>query len=102
MRILKSHPLLRMVNSYIIDSPQPSNISYWWNFGSLLGLCLVIQIISGVTLAMHYNPSVTEAFSSVEHIMRDVQNGWLIRYLHSNTASGFFFIVYLHSATRNW
>nr|QXQ00363.1 apocytochrome b [Tuber umbilicatum] len=96
MRILKSHPLLRMVNSYIIDSPQPSNISYWWNFGSLLGLCLVIQIISGVTLAMHYNPSVNEAFSSVEHIMRDVQNGWLIRYLHSNTASGFFFLVYLH------
>nr|YP_010033054.1 apocytochrome b [Tuber calosporum]QOW39559.1 apocytochrome b [Tuber calosporum] len=94
MRILKSHPLLRMVNSYIIDSPQPSNISYWWNFGSLLGLCLVIQIISGVTLAMHYNPSVNEAFSSVEHSMRDVNNGWLIRYLHSNTASGFFFLVY--------
>jgi ubiquinol-cytochrome c reductase cytochrome b subunit len=68
MRILKSHPLLRMVNSYIIDSPQPSNISYWWNFGSLLALCLIIQIVSGVTLAMHYNPSVNEAFSSVEHI----------------------------------
>ena len=96
MRILKSHPLLKLVNSYIIDSPQPSNISYLWNFGSLLAFCLIIQIATGVTLAMHYNPSVSEAFNSVEHIMRDVNNGWLIRYLHSNTASAFFFLVYLH------
>ena len=96
MRILKSHPLLKMVNSYIIDSPQPSNISYLWNFGSLLALCLIIQIVTGVTLAMHYTPSVLEAFDSIEHIMRDVNNGWLIRYLHSNTASAFFFLVYLH------
>jgi group I intron endonuclease len=96
MRILKSHPILKMVNSYMIDSPQPSNISYLWNFGSLLAFCLVIQIVTGVTLAMHYNPSVLEAFNSVEHIMRDVNNGWLIRYLHSNTASAFFFLVYLH------
>ena len=96
MRIFKSHPLLKLVNSYVIDSPQPSNISYLWNFGSLLAFCLVIQIVTGVTLAMHYNPSVIEAFNSVEHIMRDVNNGWLIRYLHSNTASAFFFIVYLH------
>jgi ubiquinol-cytochrome c reductase cytochrome b subunit len=96
MRIFKSHPLLKLVNSYIIDSPQPSNLSYLWNFGSLLAVCLVIQIITGVTLAMHYNPSVLEAFNSVEHIMRDVNNGWLIRYLHSNTASAFFFLVYLH------
>ena len=96
MRILKKHPLLRIINSYVIDSSQPSNISYMWNFGSLLGVCLIIQIITGVTLAMHYNPSSLEAFNSVEHIMRDVNNGWLIRYLHSNTASAFFFIVYLH------
>lgn len=96
MRIFKSHPLLKLVNSYVIDSPQPSNISFLWNFGSLLGFCLVIQIITGVTLAMHYNANVSEAFNSVEHIMRDVNNGWLIRYLHSNTASAFFFIVYLH------
>ena len=96
MRIFKSHALLKLVNSYIIDSPQPSNISFLWNFGSLLASCLVIQIITGVTLAMHYNASVLEAFNSVEHIMRDVNNGWLIRYLHSNTASAFFFIVYLH------
>ena len=96
MRIFKSHPLLKLVNSYVIDSPQPSNISFLWNFGSLLAFCLVIQIITGVTLAMHYNANVLEAFNSVEHIMRDVNNGWLIRYLHSNTASAFFFIVYLH------
>jgi ubiquinol-cytochrome c reductase cytochrome b subunit len=96
MRILKSHPLLRLVNAYIIDASHPSNISYLWNFGSLLALCLIIQIITGVTLAMHYSPNVLEAFNSIEHIMRDVNNGWLIRYLHSNTASAFFFLVYLH------
>ena len=96
MRILKSHPLLKMVNSYVIDSPQPSNISYLWNFGSLLAFCLIIQIVTGVTLGMHYTPSISEAFDSVEHIMRDVNNGWLVRYLHSNTASAFFFLVYLH------
>ena len=96
MRIFKSHPLLKLLNSYLIDSPQPSNLSYLWNFGSLLATCLVIQIITGITLAMHYNPSVNEAFNSVEHIMRDVNNGWLVRYIHSNTASAFFFLVYLH------
>ena len=96
MRIFKSYPFLKLVNAYVVDAPVPSNLSYLWNFGSLLGLCLVIQIATGVFLAMHYNPSVAEAFNSVEHIMRDVNNGWLIRYLHSNTASAFFFIVYLH------
>jgi ubiquinol-cytochrome c reductase cytochrome b subunit len=96
MRILKNYPLLKTVNSYVIDSPEPSNISYLWNFGSLLGVCLIIQIITGVTLGMHYTPNVLEAFDSVEHIMRDVNNGWLVRYLHSNTASAFFFLVYLH------
>jgi len=96
MRILKRHPILKLLNSYLIDASQPSNISYLWNFGSLLAFCLVIQIITGVTLAMHYNPNVLDAFNSVEHIMRDVKNGWLIRYLHANTASAFFFLVYLH------
>ena len=96
MRIFKSYPFLKLVNAYVVDAPVPSNLSYLWNFGSLLGLCLVIQIATGVFLAMHYNPSVAEAFNSVEHIMRDVNNGWLIRYLHSNTASAFFFVVYLH------
>jgi ubiquinol-cytochrome c reductase cytochrome b subunit len=96
MRLLKSHPLLKLLNSYLIDHSQPSNINYLWNFGSLLAICLGIQIVTGVTLAMHYNPNVLEAFNSIEHIMRDVNNGWLIRYLHSNTASAFFFLVYLH------
>lgn len=96
MRILKNYPILKIMNSYVIDAPTPSNISYLWNFGSLLGICLGIQIITGVTLAMHYTPNVLEAFDSIEHIMRDVNNGWLVRYLHSNTASAFFFLVYLH------
>jgi len=96
MRLLKIHPLGRLGNNFLIDSPQPVNLNYMWNFGSLLAICLIIQIITGVTLAMHYNPSVLEAFNSVEHIMRDVNNGWLIRYLHSNTASAFFFLVYFH------
>lgn len=67
MRLLKSHPLLRLVNAYIIDSSEPSNISYLWNFGSLLAICLIIQIVTGVTLAMHYSPNVLEAFNSIEH-----------------------------------
>jgi ubiquinol-cytochrome c reductase cytochrome b subunit len=98
LRVLKSHPLIKLLNSYLIDASQPSNLSFWWNFGSLLAMCLGIQIITGVTLAMHYNANVLEAFNSVEHIMRDVNNGWLIRYLHANTASAFFFFVYLHIA----
>jgi len=96
MRILKNHPILRLLNSYLIDASQPSNISYLWNFGSLLAFCLGIQIVTGVTLAMHFNANIYDAFNSIEHIMRDVNNGWLIRYLHANTASAFFFLVYLH------
>jgi ubiquinol-cytochrome c reductase cytochrome b subunit len=96
MKLLKRNSFLSIVNSYLIDSPQPSNISYMWNFGSLLGICLVIQIATGVTLAMHYTPNIDLAFISVEHIMRDVNYGWMIRYLHANTASFFFLFVYLH------
>ena len=96
MKLLKSHPLLGIVNSYIIDSPAPSNLSYVWNFGSLLGVCLVLQIITGVTLAMHYAPSVDTAFSSIQHIVRDVNFGWLIRNIHANVASFFFLFVYIH------
>jgi group I intron endonuclease len=96
MRSLKSHVLLRLVNSYIVDSPQPANLSYLWNFGSLLALCLIIQILTGAFLAMHYTPHVDFAFNSVEHIMRDVNNGWLIRYTHANVASFFFIFVYMH------
>lgn len=96
MRQLKSHPLLNLLNSYMIDSPQPSNISYFWNFGSLLGICLIIQILTGIFLAMHYSPSIDTAFISVEHIMRDVNYGWLLRYCHANVASFFFLFIYLH------
>jgi ubiquinol-cytochrome c reductase cytochrome b subunit len=98
MRILKSNSLLRLYNSYVVDSPQPANISYMWNFGSLLALCLIIQILSGVFLAMHYSPNVDLAFNSVEHIMRSVNNGWVIRYTHANVASFFFICVYAHVA----
>lgn len=98
MKLLKSHPVLSLANSFVIDSPLPSNITYLWNFGVLLGLCLVIQIITGVTLAMHYTPSTSLAFVSIEHIMRDVFYGWLIRYAHANGASFFFICVYIHIA----
>ena len=96
MRLLKSHVLLRIYNSYVVDSPQPANISYLWNFGSLLAVCLIIQILTGAFLAMHYTPNVDFAFNSVEHIMRDVNNGWIIRYTHANVASFFFIFVYAH------
>lgn len=96
MRILKSHIILRLANSYLVDSPQPANMSYLWNFGSLLGICLVLQILTGIFLAMHYTPNVDMAFNSVEHIMRDVNSGWLVRYTHANVASFFFIFVYAH------
>nr|WBU10888.1 apocytochrome b [Malassezia psittaci] len=96
MRILKSNPILGLLNSYLVDNPEPANISYMWNFGSLLGMCLVIQILTGIFLAMHYCPNVDLAFASVEHIMRDVNYGWAIRYVHANTASFFFLFMYFH------
>ena len=98
MRLLKKHIILRLVNSYIVDSPQPANISYLWNFGSLLAVCLGLQILTGIFLAMHYQPHVDFAFNSVEHIMRDVNNGWAVRYTHANVASFFFIFVYAHIA----
>jgi len=81
--------LLSFVDSHIINYPTPVNLNYMWSFGSTAGLCLVIQIVTGIFLAMHYTPHIDYAFSSVEHIMRDVNNGWLIRYLHANGASMF-------------
>ena len=98
MRFLKSNPIFSLVNSYVVDSPQPTNISYMWNFGSLLALCLIIQILTGVFLAMHYCPNVDLAFTSVEHIMRDVNSGWFLRYTHANVASFFFLFLYFHTA----
>nr|QDV39949.1 cytochrome b [Algyroides marchi] len=92
----KQHPILKIINSSFIDLPAPSNISIWWNFGSLLGLCLIIQTITGLFLAMHYTADISSAFSSVAHIHRDVQHGWLIRNLHANGASFFFICIYLH------
>nr|AYQ19082.1 cytochrome b [Agrilinae sp. 5 ACP-2013] len=92
----KTHPLMKILNSSLIDLPTPSNISSWWNFGSLLGLCLMIQIITGLFLAMHFTPHIEYAFSSVIHISRDVNYGWLIRTLHANGASFFFICLYLH------
>nr|AFU50228.1 cytochrome b [Copelatus sp. MJTNT-2012] len=94
MRI--SHPLFKIMNSALIDLPSPSNISLWWNFGSLLGLCLMIQIVTGIFLAMHYTANIELAFYSVNHICRDVNYGWLMRTLHANGASFFFICIYLH------
>uniref|UniRef100_A0AB39U335 Cytochrome b n=1 Tax=Anomala xantholoma TaxID=3240852 RepID=A0AB39U335_9SCAR len=92
----KASPLLKIINNSIIDLPTPSNISAWWNFGSLLGLCLSIQIITGIFLAMHFTAHVDMAFNSVVHICRDVNYGWLLRTLHANGASFFFICIYLH------
>jgi quinol-cytochrome oxidoreductase complex cytochrome b subunit len=84
------------IDSHIIDYPTPVNLNYMWSFGSSAGLCLVIQILTGIFLAMHYSPHIDLAFVSVEHIMRDVNNGWLVRYIHANGASMFFVAVYCH------
>nr|QCF38469.1 cytochrome b [Globicephala macrorhynchus]QCF38482.1 cytochrome b [Globicephala macrorhynchus]QCF38495.1 cytochrome b [Globicephala macrorhynchus]QCF39171.1 cytochrome b [Globicephala macrorhynchus]QCF39392.1 cytochrome b [Globicephala macrorhynchus] len=94
--IRKTHPLMKIINNTFIDLPTPSNISSWWNFGSLLGLCLIMQILTGLFLAMHYTPDTSTAFSSVAHICRDVNYGWFIRYLHANGASMFFICLYAH------
>nr|AHW29664.1 cytochrome b [Thylamys venustus] len=92
----KSHPLMKIINHSFIDLPAPSNISAWWNFGSLLGICLIIQILTGLFLAMHYTSDTLTAFSSVAHICRDVNFGWLIRNIHANGASMFFMCLFLH------
>nr|AIY61683.1 cytochrome b [Serritermes serrifer] len=91
-----THPLFKMMNSALVDLPTPSNISSWWNFGSLLGLCLIVQIATGLFLAMHYCPNTSMAFTSVDHICRDVNYGWLLRTLHANGASVFFLCIYMH------
>jgi ubiquinol-cytochrome c reductase cytochrome b subunit len=89
-------PVGRLVWDSFVDYPTPRNLNYWWTFGGILSLCLGVQIVSGIVLAMHYTPSASGAFASVEHIMRDVNYGWLIRYTHANGASMFFIAVYLH------
>lgn len=94
--IRKSHPLVSPVNGAIIDLPAPLNLSSIWNFGSLLGVCLVTQILTGLFLAIHYSPNIDSAFSSVVHISQDVNYGWLLRSIHANGASWFFICLYLH------
>ena len=89
---------LDILGAHLIDYPSPTNLGYLWGVGSTAGLCLGIQIVTGIFLAMHYTPHVDLAFASVEHIMRDVNNGWLLRYLHANGASMFFIAVYVHMA----
>nr|YP_001260511.1 cytochrome b [Ammotragus lervia]ABO27127.1 cytochrome b [Ammotragus lervia]UPO81115.1 cytochrome b [Ammotragus lervia]UPO81145.1 cytochrome b [Ammotragus lervia]UPO81146.1 cytochrome b [Ammotragus lervia]UPO81157.1 cytochrome b [Ammotragus lervia] len=96
INIRKTHPLMKIVNNAFIDLPTPSNISSWWNFGSLLGICLILQILTGLFLAMHYTSDTTTAFSSVAHICRDVNYGWIIRYMHANGASMFFICLFMH------
>nr|ABO27216.1 cytochrome b [Cynopterus horsfieldii] len=94
--IRKSHPLFKLINDALVDLPAPSNISSWWNFGSLLGICLLIQILTGLFLAMHHTSDTATAFQSVTHICRDVNYGWILRYLHANGASMFFICLFLH------
>nr|AJQ17718.1 cytochrome b [Pethia narayani] len=94
----KTHPLIKIANKALVDLPAPSSISSWWNFGSLLGLCLITQILTGLFLAMHYTSDISTAFSSVMHICRDVNYGWLIRNMHANGASFFFICIYMHIA----
>ena len=92
----KISPIIKIINNSLIDLPSPSNISTLWNFGSLLGICLIIQIITGLFLAMHYCPNIELAFRRVSHICRNVNYGWLIRTLHANGASFFFICLYIH------
>jgi ubiquinol-cytochrome c reductase cytochrome b subunit len=94
--IRKHHPLIKIINSSLIDLPATARVSYWWNFGSLLGLCLGTQIITGVFLAIHYCPNIEIAFNRVIHISQDVFYGWILRTIHANGASLFFICLYLH------
>nr|YP_009107639.1 cytochrome b [Serinus albogularis]AIU44840.1 cytochrome b [Serinus albogularis] len=96
LNLRKNHQILKVINNALIDLPTPPNISTWWNFGSLLGICLITQIVTGLLLATHYTADTNLAFSSVAHMCRDVQFGWLIRNLHANGASFFFICIYLH------
>nr|WCH54222.1 cytochrome b [Osphya sp. n.] len=96
MPLRKSSPVLKIINNALIDLPTPANISTLWNFGSLLGICLGIQIVTGIFLAMHFCPNVELAFNSMIHIIRDVNYGWLMRTIHANGASFFFICLYIH------
>ena len=95
-------PIFTFLNHELHEYPTPKNLNYWWNFGSLAGIILVIMLVTGIVLAMHYTAHVDLAFGSVERIMRDVNYGWLIRYVHMNGASMFFIIVYIHFFLGKW
>nr|YP_009974405.1 cytochrome b [Chanohirata hamata]QNJ33335.1 cytochrome b [Chanohirata hamata] len=92
----KKDMLIKIINNSLIDLPSPVNLSSWWNFGSMLGVCLMIQLMTGIFISMHYTANLEMAFSSVDHIVRDVNYGWLMRTIHSNGASMFFICLYLH------
>nr|YP_009539810.1 cytochrome b [Orancistrocerus aterrimus]AYQ18930.1 cytochrome b [Orancistrocerus aterrimus] len=94
--IMKTHKIIKIISNSLIYLPTPTNINYWWNFGSMLGLCLLTQIISGLLISMHYSPSISQAFDSVIHIMKDINQGWLIRLIHCNGASLFFICLFIH------
>jgi len=96
MIIRKTHPLIKIINNALVDLPTPTNISLWWNIGSLLGLCLGLQILTGLFLAIHYTNDITMAFNRIIHITRDVNSGWILQILHANGASIFFICLYLH------
>nr|UCP07161.1 cytochrome b [Orthomeria smaragdinum] len=96
MPMRKYNPIMKIANNSLIDLPTPINISTWWNFGSILGICLITQILTGLFLSMHYNPSIEMAFNSVNHICRNVNNGWIMKMMHSNMASMFFICIYMH------
>jgi quinol-cytochrome oxidoreductase complex cytochrome b subunit len=93
---INTNYLFAFLDSHVVHYPTPITLTYAWSFGSLAGFCLIIQLISGIFLAMHYTPNIEIAFNSVEYIVRDVPNGWLIRYIHANGASMFFVVVYIH------
>jgi ubiquinol-cytochrome c reductase cytochrome b subunit len=95
-KIIKNNPIFSFLASHIVVYPTPTNLNYMWSFGSIAGICLVIQVVTGIFLAMHYTPHIDYAFLSIEFVMRRVPNGWFVRYLHANGASVFFIAVYCH------
>jgi len=100
-RIRKSNPIFNIINSSLTDLPAPSNINSWWNFGSLLGVCLITQILTGLFLAIHFTSDISTAFNRTEHIIRNVNNGWIIRLIHTNGASIFFFLFVPSHVSRD-
>lgn len=95
--IFNTHPILKIISGALVDLPSPANLSYWWNFGSLLGICLILQIVTGLFLAMQYTGDTKLSFEAVTHLTQDVSNGCLLRIFHANGARFFFFCLYFHA-----